>query len=961
MRVVIQVLLVLIGVYACAAAAHLSAGLQRPPEMRHLLFGAICLALIGFAVTDAELYEVFTVPGYVQALKWNISLGALIFAALPWLVSAFTGVRPRRFLIALTALQALLLVTNLLQPYSLQFTQISDIHAQQLPWGEAVAQPVGRVSPLLWAAVAVVAAGFAFGFYALSKARRRYRTPESLAMLLVTAVFLGTCIEGILDRIGAIDFVRLGPTGMVMMIIGTSIILSRQTQRELAASERQFRSLVEQSPFSIQVLSPSGRTRQVNAAWEKLWGVSAGRLRDFNVLEDQQVAQKGLVPYLKKGFAGATAEVPPTAFELASDPTSEATRERWIRTFIYPITAPTHAIEHVILMHEDVTEKKRVDDAIRLIAGATSLSNGEHLFEKLASSLGRIFAVDYAFIGVLEERDPGWVRTVALSAHGKIAPAVRYPLAGSPCANVLTVGAQAYPQEVRRLFPDDRLLRELAAEAYVGVPLRDAGGAPLGVIALLHGQALEPVEQLRDILELFATRVSAELQRERAEARMRRMAYYDYLTGLPNRAQLHERLSAAQRRALERGVGGALLLMDLDHFKTINDALGHDVGDEVLRSVGRHLVEVAGPEACVARLGGDEFVLLLEDLPAAERAALELARRITATLADAITVGERSFSVGTSIGIALFPDADASEHDILRHADIALYQAKSMGRSAIQLYRPELQADVTLRLRVQEGLRQALANRELALHYQPQLDALGRVRGTEALMRWHHPQLGEVPPALFIGVAEQCGLIHTIGDWLIEHACARLREWVRRGEPFGGHLSINVSPWQFARPSFVEDVRGILSAHRLEPGHLTIELTETALLYDLDETVEKLKRLRDLGLSVAMDDFGTGYSSLAYLRRLPLDQLKIDKLFVAELCDGTENPLVESMIDIARRMRLEVVAEGVENEEQRARLIQLGCDRFQGFHCCLPLPEADLLRWLRAVDVGEVHPCSPAA
>jgi len=286
---------------------------------------------------------------------------------------------------------------------------------------------------------------------------------------------------------------------------------------------------------------------------------------------------------------------------------------------------------------------------------------------------------------------------------------------------------------------------------------------------------------------------------------------------------------------------------------------------------------------------------------------------------------------------------------------MALYRAKSLGRANVQFYLPSLQYAADTRLQLEDGLRRVISGDELELQFQPLVDVGGRAFGAEALLRWHHPKLGDIQPATFIPVAEETGLIHDIGQWVLNRACERLKAWQQAAVPFSGRLSINVCAWQFARTDFVQQVRETLAAQQVDPRRLMLELTETALLYDLDEAVGKLKALRALGLHIALDDFGTGYSSLAYLRDLPLDHIKIDKSFVAELGKSVDNPLVETMIAIGRHMRLGVVAEGVETEKQRAILMQMGCERFQGYLYTQPLPEREFLQWLSSPRAHSPH------
>jgi diguanylate cyclase (GGDEF)-like protein len=962
--------MVLSGICAYATALHLTVALRRPFDRAHLLFAGLCLATAAFGLANAWTYQAESVAGVATALRWNIALAAPIYGLLLWFTALYSGVRPRRFLAGMSLLIGALFVVNLFQPYSLQFEEIHGIERLRLPWGEELTLPLGRNGPWFFIAISAVLIVLGYLLYALVRHWRRQRQGTAFAMLLAATIWFGAVVEGILVRAGVIDFLHLGPFGFLIMVIVMSVACSRETRQRMEDSERRFRSLVEQSPFSIQVLAPDGSTRQVNPAWEELWGLKAEGLVNYNILEDRQLVDKGIMPYIKEGFAGGPPrEIPPIVYNPADNPVVKGPfreaanapsvargprlgpiRDRWVRAHIYPLKGEDGAIQDVILVHEDITEKKRVEDAIRLIAAGVSAETGERFFQKLVQSLAALFDADYAFIGLLDERDAQRVNTLAVCAHDAIAPNLSYALAGTPCANVMGQSTCAYPRGVQRLFPQDRLLAEMGVEGYIGTPLFDARGQPLGIIVVLDGKPLEHIEQFQDILEIFAARAGAEMQRERAEAHIRRMAYYDYLTGLASRAHLHERLSEVLRAARLAGDVGALLLIDLDHFKTINDALSHDVGDEVLRAVARRLTEVVAGRALVARFGGDEFVVLMRtgaaDTKAAEQAAREMAQQLLEKLLSPLFVGDRAFTLGASIGIVLFPENGETELDIVRHADMALYRAKQLGRGNIQFFSPGMQDAATSRLQLEDGLRRAVGNGELELYFQPQLDAAGRTIGAEALLRWHHPELGDVPPATFIPIAEETGLIHAIGRWVFDQACERFTAWRRAGAPFAGCLSINMAPWQFARPDFVEQVRYTLKKYSIDPGSLMLELTETALLYDLEEAVEKLAALRALGLKVALDDFGTGYSSLAYLRDLPLDQIKIDRAFVSELGGAVEHPLVESMIAIGQHMKLTVVAEGVETEAQRNALVKLGCESFQGYLFCRPIPEKDFLRWL---------------
>ncbi len=450
---------------------------------------------------------------------------------------------------------------------------------------------------------------------------------------------------------------------------------------------------------------------------------------------------------------------------------------------------------------------------------------------------------------------------------------------------------------------------------------------------------------LGDRTNALATEVE---RRHEAEARIRQLAYRDELTGLPNRNALQEKLGQWLSRARADGSFGTLLLVDLDHFRVVNDALGHDAGNQILREVAARLAIPGDDPVVLARLGGDEFVLLAEHLAAGAGDARQIAERI----ADAVTTRLQSplslgFSVGASIGITLFTD-EASGLDVIRHAEMAAFQAKRSGRHAIHWYEPPMQAIADARMELESGLRGALEHGELALYFQPQVDAFGAFWGAEALLRWHRPDGTTVSPAQFLAVAEESGLIHPIGDWVLDRACAALAAWDTAAWPASARLAVNVSAWQLGRADYIDCLRASLLRHDASPQRLTLEVTESALLLDIDDTIAKLAGLRAIGVHVALDDFGTGYSSLAYLHRLPLDELKIDKSFVDGLAGGgTDQTLVETIIAVGHGLQLDVIAEGVESTHQHQALLDLGCDHFQGYLYGKPMPEGVFLDWIR--------------
>lgn len=945
--IVIPVLYLLSGICVYATITHLSIALRRPLNHVHMLFAGMCLLIALFGLSEAAVYQAQSVAEAMRLQKVSMVEISLFFMLFPWFVAVYTGLRPRVFLVGSSLWFGLLIVVNLTHPYGIQFQDMPQLERIDVPWDERLVRPAGRVSLWFYMGVVAMLTNYAFAYYALIRLYRRVREPASLIMMFAISVFVLASFEGILVRLGVVNFIHLGPFSFLAMVIAMSLALTHETRQRLRVSERRFRYLVEQSPFSIQTFLPDGRTLMVNAAWERLWGLNLAALADYNILEDRQLIDLGVMPQIARGFAGIASEVPPIVYNPADNPIVRGpVRDRWVRTFIYPIMDAQDCVSEVILMHEDITEKKFVEDAIRQIAAGVSTENSELFFRNFVQQIVKLFSADYAFVAMLSATRPGHAETLAVCRQGEIIDNFAYPLAGSPCTGQTGQRTRAYAREVRRQFPEDQLLVELNAEGYICTPLFSRDGETLGFIVVLDSKPLKRLEQFEDILSIFAGRAAAELERMRAETQIRRMAYQDSLTGLGNRTALQARLEQIQR---ESDDPNAMLLIDLDHFKTINDALGHTVGDEVLCAVARRLSGTANARRYVARLGGDEFGVLLQDLPqdeaeaaaAAEAAAREISRSLTHLVLD----GERVFNVGISIGVALFKRGTFTASDILRHADMALYQAKKRGRGNIQFFVPELQAAADERLHLEHGLRNALENRELELYFQPQVTAAGEGFGAEALLRWRHPELGLVAPTTFIPIAEESGLIHPMGKWVLRTTCERLAAWSRAGTPFSGHLSMNLSPWQLTRPDFVQQVLAVTTEAGIDPRRLVLEVTESALMYDLEDTIKKLADLRAAGFRISLDDFGTGYSSLAYLKDLPLDILKIDKTFIDELSAGQKHPTIDAIMTLGRNMGLRVIAEGVESTTQRDLLIASGCTGFQGYFFFHPMPEEAFVNW----------------
>ena len=431
--------------------------------------------------------------------------------------------------------------------------------------------------------------------------------------------------------------------------------------------------------------------------------------------------------------------------------------------------------------------------------------------------------------------------------------------------------------------------------------------------------------------------------RKRAQEEIHRLAFYDSLTDLPNRRLLLERLHQALAYNKRNLRHGALLFIDLDNFKIINDTLGHTMGDRLLREVADRLVGCIREGDTVARLGGDEFVVMLGDLDKQKFEASEQAKTVADKVMESIrrryNLGPHDSECTPSVGITLFSGHNQTAEEILRQADIAMYEAKKSGRNTVRFFDHEMHMAITERAHLEAELRKALDEDQFELYYQVQMSDLGKTVGAETLIRWHHPVRGIIPPGDFISILEESNLIIPVGVWILETACAQLKQW--ESHPVGARmtLSVNVSARQFHQPEFVQQVKQAILRHQLNPGRLKLELTESVLLQDIEGTIRSIQQLSDLGVLLSLDDFGTGYSSLKYLKLLPLDQLKIDQSFVRDITtDLSDLAIVRTIVAIADSLGLDIIAEGVESEEQKKQLLRSGCTYFQGYLYGKPMP-----------------------
>jgi diguanylate cyclase (GGDEF)-like protein len=437
------------------------------------------------------------------------------------------------------------------------------------------------------------------------------------------------------------------------------------------------------------------------------------------------------------------------------------------------------------------------------------------------------------------------------------------------------------------------------------------------------------------------------------EEEIKRLAFYDPLTELPNRRLLNDRLAQELAITGRSGKNGALLFIDLDHFKNINETLGHSAGDRVLVEVAYRLKLRVRDCDTVARISSDEFVVILtelnEQIELACNEARYIAEKLQQTICQVYSVMNHKLYISSSIGIAMFSEnSDIPPDDLLKQAGTAMYRAKESGRNMLQFFQDSMQEAAMERMLIEKELRQALDENQLSLYYQPQVDYHGTLMGAEALIRWNHPKKGFIPPDKFIPIAEECGLIQAVGAWVLEQSFIHLRQWDRL-QVHLPHLAINISPRQFYHDDFMGILGRLVKQYQISPSRIMLEFTEGLLMNDVDVAIDKIKQLKKLGYTFSIDDFGTGYSSLSYLKHLPVDQLKIDKSFVEDITKNEDDAVfVGTIIAIARHMNLGVVAEGVESKMELEFLKQNGCLCYQGYYFSKPLPEGQFFEhWLR--------------
>ncbi len=738
----------------------------------------------------------------------------------------------------------------------------------------------------------------------------------------------------------------------------------RRSEANLAEAQRMTQQLIEVLPNPIYFKGTDGRYLGVNKAWEAYFGTPrdafVGKTVHDLYPDNPEVADR---LYAMDQVLWQNPGVP-QVYE-----TSITTPDGRHHDAIYYKATFTRAgggVAGMIGTIVDITERKQVElrqamehKVTRLLSESETL---EVFLPKFIQTIGEALGCVCGACWMRDEQNQAVTRVASWSVDSadivefvaQGGPAIPLPLASGGLIRRAWEGGE--PVWIGDLAQDASFRRaQLAAKAGVNgafaFPIR-FDYEVLGVMEFFSRDGRPPDEALVQSTRSIGSQIGQFMARKRAEERVRHLANYDELTGLPNRSMFHQRVGHALAQARRNARVLAILFIDLDRFKNINDTLGHDAGDRVLKEIADRLRGCLRESDTVGRLGGDEFVVLTEELAQPAQVAA-VAQKILAAVARPIVLETREVHITGSIGISTYPGDSEDMQSLMKNADIAMYRAKELGKNNYQFYSARMNVHTLERLAMESDLRRALERNEFLLHYQPKVDiGSGRIAGVEALIRWQQPGKALIPPAQFIPLAEETGLIVPIGEWVLRTACLQNKSWQDQGLP-RLRTAVNLSARQFAHENLVQDVARVLSETGLAPAALEFEITESMVMSNPERAVRLLDQFKNMGIHLSIDDFGTGYSSLSYLKRFPINSVKIDRSFIRDLPgDGDDAAITEAIIAMAHSLRLRVIAEGVETEEQLRFLRAHGCDEMQGYHFSRPLPEGELLRLLRAAASG---------
>lgn len=702
-----------------------------------------------------------------------------------------------------------------------------------------------------------------------------------------------------------------------LLSVTRNISERKETELALQASEQRFRSVMDGNSVGMAIVSLDGRFLRVNHALCEIVGYERHRFEQLSIaditysedMREQRLHQQRLIDGSVKSYQIEKRYIHRTGHTV------------WVQLTASMVRDDKDNPLYLVIQVEDITSRKEVELALR-----RSEEKFRSMFE--LSPVG--MALSDLATGHYLEANPSLLNSTGYNTDEF--RALRY--------GDLTPGEYHLEEQEQIALLHSRGCYGPYEYEYMR---KDGTRYPI----LLSGVRISDGSER----ELILSVVQDISERKAAEAEIHRLAFYDPLTQLANRRLLLDRARQAFHASDRSNNHGAVLFVDLDNFKLLNDTLGHDIGDQLLIEVGKRLSSCVRAGDTVARLGGDEFVVLLENLSAQLPTAAAQCKRVAEKLRSIVNrpfvFGDYVHQTTPSIGVSLFHGNDQTLDELLKHADVALYCAKNSGRNRVCFFDPEMQAALDERAELEADLQDALRQRQFTLFYQAQMDTTAGITCAEVLLRWNSPKRGLVGPNDFIPLAEENGFIVPLGYWVLEAACGKLKEWEANPRTRALQLSVNVSSRQFHQPDFVQQVQQILVQTGADPTKLKMELTETIVLKDIDDTLEKMRALRTLGVRLSMDDFGTGFSSLAYLVQLPFEQIKIDKSFIRNMTiEDATIVVVETIINLAKNLGLEVIAEGVETSEQHELLSRHGCSAFQGYLFGRPIPDTEFERML---------------